>query len=95
VASEDGRLGKSRRYEILLDPRAARDLKDLSETDSRRVRSHISALSLHPRPHGCKQLEKNVYRVRVGAWRIIYLVYDGERRVIISRVKRRREDTYC
>jgi mRNA interferase RelE/StbE len=95
VNNDDERLPQPREYQIFLDTPAARDIRDLPKTDVGRVRTHISALKLDPRPHGCKQLKKDVYRVRVGPWRIIYLVDDAERRVIISRVKRRREDTYC
>jgi len=34
------------------------------------------------------------FRIRVGPWRVIYLIDDKAWRVIISRVKRRKEDTY-
>ena len=38
--------------------------------------------------------EKGTYRVRVGNYRVIYVVLDNEGVVIIARVARRSESTY-
>jgi mRNA interferase RelE/StbE len=52
----------------------------------------IDALALDPRPAGAVKLAgRDDYRVRVGDYRIVYAVHDGERVVIIARVAHRRE----
>lgn len=86
----------SAKYEIVLDSSAVRDLDRLSSQDYKRVDKRISALEDNPRPRGNKKLKNHssVYRVRVGPWRIIYVVDDDNKKVAISRVKRREKDTY-
>ncbi|MBI3953179.1 MAG: type II toxin-antitoxin system RelE/ParE family toxin [Chloroflexi bacterium] len=84
----------SSRYEVYLDPRAQRDLERLNLGDRRRIDEHIVGLESNPRPYGVKKLGGDTYRVRVGDWRIIYIVDDDAKRVLISRIKRREKDTY-
>jgi mRNA interferase RelE/StbE len=81
-------------YEILYERRARRDLDRLPSADFDRIDPRIWALGENPRPHGVEKLDENKFRIRVGPWRVIYLIDDKARRVIISRVKRRKEDTY-
>ena len=87
-------LGQRPRYEVRLSPRAERDLDDLPMTDFRRVDAHILPLADNPRPSGAIKLWDKTFRIRVGPWRIIYLVDDAEHVVEIAGVRRRREDTY-
>lgn len=60
----------------------------------------IRKLGDDPRPHGSKKLagEKDAYRIRVGDWRVIYLIVEEKKtktyRVLVSRVKQRNERTY-
>ena len=59
--------------------------------------ARIRTLADEARPHGSEKLtgEKDSYRIRVGDWRVIYLVLDGDPgRVLVSRIKRRNERTY-
>lgn len=81
-------------YEILLDVSAYRDLERLSSQEFSRINKHILSLQPNPRPRGCKKLDKDIYRLRVGPWRIIYVIDDSNRQVIISRIRRREKDTY-
>ncbi len=81
-------------YEVLLDPTAVRDLDKINPRDFKRADERIRSLRVDPRPSGTVKLRNNIYRIRVGPWRIIYLVYDNDKRIIISRVKRREKDTY-
>lgn len=74
--------------------RAAREFDALSQTDYRRIRGAIEQLALYPRPTGSVRLFDNIYRVRVGQHRIIYLVDDEERTIDIGGVRRRNEGTY-
>lgn len=85
---------QSPRYEVRLSSRAGRDLDNLSNNDFRRIDERISSLSDNPRPRGAIKLRERSYRLRVGPWRIIYLVDDAERLVIVGAVRRREKDTY-
>ena len=87
-------MDRSHRYDIRLSHRAERDLNDLPSNDFRRVDEHILALSDTPRPSGVTKLVDKSFRIRVGPWRIIYLVDDSNRVVEVIAVRRRREDTY-
>ena len=84
-----------RKYEILLDPAAKRDLSRVQGRDRARIFSRIRQLADSPRPTGAAKLKAtSAYRIRIGVWRVIYLVDDSTERVIIGRVKRRNEQTY-
>lgn len=47
-----------------------------------------------PRPHGCEHLQDELYRVRIGIYRIIYAIFDDEVLVVVCKVGRRSEKTY-
>jgi len=71
-----------------------REMDALREPDRRRVLASLWALADQPRPVGCEKLYDDVYRVRVGDWRIIYLVDENEHRVEVGGIRRRSERTY-
>jgi mRNA interferase RelE/StbE len=48
----------------------------------------------NPRPPGCRKLVENIYRIRVGDYRVIYKIDDERKKVVVGKVARRREDTY-
>jgi mRNA interferase RelE/StbE len=74
--------------------RIKRELRSIPPNDRERVIQVIEALKENPRPHGIVQLESNVYRLRIGEYRVMYKVFDREQLVIIGRVARRSEKTY-
>lgn len=47
----------------------------------KQVYLRLSALQLNPRPPDAQMLEVNIYRVRVGPYRISYEIDDKQRRV--------------
>jgi mRNA interferase RelE/StbE len=56
------------------------------------VRVAIDQLQANPRPRGCKKLVgQDAWRIRVGDWRVVYLIRDRELLVIVVRVAHRRE----
>ena len=81
-------------YEINISSPAQKDLDDLADTDYRRIDQRIVALATEPRPPGTSKLKDLVYRIRVGPWRVIYLIDDKQRVIVIQRVRRRGKDTY-
>jgi len=74
--------------------RIKRELYRIPPLDRQRVAEAVQTLADDPRPLGVKQLELNVYRLRVGDYRVIYKVFDAEGVILIGRVVRRSESTY-
>ena len=59
----------------------------------RRIRNAIAGLSVDPRPSGCKKLLglNDCFRIRVGKYRILYLISNEEMKVTVYRVAHRKE----
>lgn len=86
-------------YAVTTTTPAARDIDDCAGRNAKlrgRIEAAIKALADDPRPSGAKVLQGALapqLRVRVGDYRIIYLVDDRRRLVTILRV-RKRSDVY-
>jgi mRNA interferase RelE/StbE len=80
-------------YQLVLRPAAVRDLRKLPRTLRERIERVIEALREEPRPSGCKKLTgfENEWRVRVGDYRVLYVIDDTRREVRIARIVHRRE----
>lgn len=79
-------------YTVRLKPRAERELNRLPIGVARRVWEKLLTLESEPRPRGAVKLEGiDGYRIRVGDYRIIYLVDDDARVVDVARIAHRRE----
>ena len=80
-------------YAVRLKPRAERDLDHLPIQVARRIWQRLSYLETNPRPPGCVKLvgEENVYRIRIGDYRVVYLIDDKGQAAEIVRVGHRRE----
>lgn len=81
------------RYSIEVLPSAARQIARLAKDVRVRVARKIEALAADPRPHGVKQLhgEEQLYRVRVGDYRVIYQIKTDRLIVVIVRVGHRKD----
>ena len=79
-------------YTIRLKTRAERELDRLPLTLVRRIWRKLLALEKDPRPRGTSKLEGSAgYRIRIGDYRVVYIVDDREQTVDIIRVAHRRE----
>jgi len=81
-------------YEVLLRRRAEKQLDRVPYADHPRVVKAMLALRDNPRPPGCRKLFDDIYRIRVGNYRVIYKIDDERKEVVVGKVARRREDTY-
>jgi mRNA interferase RelE/StbE len=82
-------------YRVDLSPAAARQLRRLPVGEAARLRGPILALGLNPRPPGSTPLVgSDWWRLRVGDLRLVYLIDDERRLVVILRAARRTERTY-
>jgi len=83
------------RYVIEVTRRAAKTLRRLKKDQELlgRIDAAIRGLAVDPRPSGCKKLEggqfENLYRIRVGDWRVLYAIEDDRLIVLILEVVRR------
>ena len=80
-------------YSVFLTRPARKDLDKLDKQIINRLAPEIDALSSDPRPAGCLKVkgEENLWRIRVGDWRIGYEIDDAAREITIIRVGHRRE----
>ena len=80
-------------YVVRLKPRAERDLDRLPIQVARRIWQRLLALEANPRPPGCVKLvgEEDAYRIRVGDYRVVYLIDDRGPLVEIVRIAHRLE----
>jgi mRNA interferase RelE/StbE len=79
------------RYEIEISQTAEKQLKKLLRRDQRRVVAAILALGDEPHPRGSRKLTgyDDVFRIRVGRFRVIYSVAQRKLIVIILKIGHR------
>jgi mRNA interferase RelE/StbE len=81
------------KYRIEVSATAERQLKKIRREDKIRILRSISLLAGEPRPAGCRKLSgyNDIFRIRVGNYRVIYEI-DGKRIVVvILKIGHRRE----
>ncbi len=80
-------------YVVEVKPSARKELEDLPNNVLARVVRKMESLGENPRPAGCKKLKgyRDLWRIRVGDWRILYLIDDGAKLVSVTRIAHRRE----
>ena len=80
-------------YEVVIDPKAAREIRALPRQDQGRIVARAQSLANNPRPSGCVKLagSSNLWRIRVGVYRIIYQVQDDRLLITVVRVGHRRD----
>ena len=78
-------------YAVELKPSARKELESLPDSVLTRVIRKIESLAPDPRPTGCKKLKgyKDSWRVRIGDWRIVYIINDAARLVSVTRIAHR------
>lgn len=78
------------KYEIVVKPKAKKQLLELPKKARDKVRQGITALGDDPRPTGCKKLAgQDAYRIRVGDYRVIYEIEDKKLLVTVIKVGHR------
>ena len=80
-------------YAVEIKPSAGKELEALPNHLLSRIVRKIQTLSDNPRPAGCKKLKgyKDTWRIRVGDWRVVYIIDDAVRVVSVTRIAHRRE----
>ena len=80
-------------YLVEFAPLAQRQFKKHGRETQKRLLGRIEALSSNPRPPSVKKLADggDLYRVRIGEFRVIYQIRDRELIVLIVKIGHRRE----
>lgn len=74
---------------------ARKELQHLDPQVARRILKRIEALVMNPRPSGVVKLEgaTDLWRIRIGEWRVVYRISDRDGLVDVIAV-RHRSDAY-
>jgi mRNA interferase RelE/StbE len=79
-------------YQVILDNRVRRDLSHLPSDVLARLVRGLQMLAQNPRPRGARRLTgTDGWRVRIGSYRILYLVDDKRRVVVVYRLAHRKD----
>jgi len=81
-------------YTVQLKPAAERDLKKIKDQAVlRRIAGAIDGLATNPRPPKANALQgdPSILRIRVGDYRILYIIEDAVLLVLVVRIGHRRE----
>ena len=78
-------------YQVEIENSAARAIQRLQRHDQVRIVAKINALATDPRPSTKLSGTESAYRIRIGDYRVVYIVEDSVRIVTVTRVAHRRE----
>ena len=83
------------KYDVEISETAEKQLRKLQRDDQRRIARAILALAVEPLPRGSRKLSgyDDVFRIRVGRYRVIYSV-SGNRLIVIILKIGHRKDVY-
>ena len=78
-------------YAVSFARSARKELQNLDPQVARRILKQIESLVANPRPSGVVKLEgaSDLWRIRVGEWRVVYRISDRGRLVDINAVRHR------
>lgn len=80
------------RYEIVLRRSVSKDLEPIPKRDVQRIIADIAELAINPRPPQSRKLSgSEKYRLRCGAYRVLYEIQDAVLIVCVVKVGHRRE----
>ena len=81
------------KYAVDIKPSARRELESLSDRLIERLVPKIEGLATNPRPSGCRKLRgyKDLWRIRVGDYRVVYIVDDDRKMLSVTRIAHRRD----
>lgn len=79
-------------FTVTFTAAAAKSLAKLDRSLVARIKPKVLALGVNPRPSGCVKLSgEELYRIRIGDYRVVYRIDDRLQIVEITIVAHRRE----
>ncbi len=81
------------KYSVEIKQSAQKELDALDDQLFARMDRKILSLAANPRPAGCKKLRgyKDLWRIRIGDWRVVYIIDDDAKIVAVTRIAHRRD----
>ena len=80
-------------YQVVYQPSAERQLRKLPRALQRRILNKTDTLAIDPLPHGVEKLsgESDLWRIRIGDYRVIYHLRHKQLLVLVLKIGHRRE----
>jgi mRNA interferase RelE/StbE len=80
-------------YRVVLKAAAAKALEKLPADVTERIERCIDALALNPKPPGVVKMQgdANLWRIRVGDYRIVYEIHDATILILVLNIVHRRD----
>jgi len=80
-------------YRLLFKSSVEKDLRKIDKSQVPRIVSAIQSLSTNPRPTNSKKLvgSEGTFRLRIGDYRIVYIIWDHLREIEVQMVRHRKE----
>ena len=84
-------MSDARCWQVVINRQPKKMLRQLSGELRERIDESIRRLASEPRPHGCAKLAgyDDLYRIRVGDWRIVYALEEDRLIVLVLRIEPR------
>jgi mRNA-degrading endonuclease RelE of RelBE toxin-antitoxin system len=70
-------------FKVFLHPKSARFLSKLDKNSRARIKSRVEELEDHPERRGKRMRYSDFWTLRIGDYRAIYEIDEGENRVIV------------
>lgn len=76
------------KWTVIFNRQSAKAHRNLPNKVKKRIDQVISVLTENPRPFGYKKLSghEELYRLRVGDWRIVYAIKDDELIILVIKI---------
>ena len=80
-------------YRIVIARSAEKEFHSIPSHFIQRISKQIDALAYEPRPHGSKKLkgESNLWRIRVGDYRVVYYIFKDNVLIKIVGISHRKD----
>jgi len=80
-------------YTIEIQTKAKRQLKSFEKQTQERIAKAVNQLAKNPRPNNSKALKgfHEIFRIRVGDYRVIYEIRESELIILVVEIDHRRE----
>lgn len=83
-------------WKVLVDPKARKSLEGIPKKYSERIKEAIDKMEIDPFRGDLEKLggQENVWRKRIGSYRIRYEIYKDRKIIYIFKIERRTSKTY-
>ena len=80
------------RYSLEFAKSVRKDLRKIGKRDASRILKAIDRLETNPRPPTCKKLtDRELYRIRIGNYRVVYEIFDLRLVIMIVKIGDRKD----